>query len=156
MKKKEKHSVAIIIWNKNRDKVLLVQRPLDDDSLPGHWGFPAASKKDLNDKWELYSHKAAETKLGVKVKIIKLLGEDTVDRGKFILRLRDYEVEIIDGEPSVHQPIKGVTQYIKMEYTDDLRRIIESAKNKSLCTRIFLNSIGVDYKNPKRHKIKDS
>lgn len=153
MDKPEKHSVAIIIWDKQRKKVLLVQRPLDDDSLPGHWGFPAASKKDLDDEWDSYAYKAAETKLGVKIKIKRLLGEDTVDRGSFILRLRDYEVEVVEGTPSVPQPIQGITQYINMEYTDDLTKMIESAKNKSLCTKIFLEDIGVNYKTPVRNKI---
>ncbi len=132
-----KESVAIVIYDKDHKKVLTVQRPLDDASLPGHWGFPAASRNN-NEPWEEIAHKAARTKLGVEIKIIRFIGEDTVDRGHFILRLRDYECEIMDGEAQVPQADNSVTQYIEMEYTDNYDKLKESARNKSLCTKIFL------------------
>jgi hypothetical protein len=139
-----KESTAIVIYDKDHKKVLTVRRPLDDTSLPGHWGFPAASRKDDSETWEEVAHKAARTKLGVEIKIMRFIGEDTVDRGNFILRLRDYECEIVQGEPKVPQDDHSVTQYIEMEYTDNYSKLIESAKNKSLCTKIFLEEKNIN------------
>lgn len=138
MDKPVKESVAIVIYDDSHKKVLTVRRPLDDSSLPGYWGFPAASRKDPTEPWELIAHKAALIKLGVKVEIIRFMGEDEIDRGNFILRLRDYECRIISGTPTVPQSNKTVTQYIEMEYSNDFARLKKSSDNGSLCTRIFL------------------
>ena len=153
MENLEKQSVALVIWDRSKKNVLIVRRPLDDENLPGMWGFPAASKENSEEDWEVVAHRAALTKLGVKVRPIKCLGEDVVDRGLFILRLRDYEVEITDGSPKVPQNVKGVTQYMEMKYTNSLDEMIKSAQAKSLCTRIFLKSIGVNYLTPSRFTI---
>jgi 8-oxo-dGTP pyrophosphatase MutT (NUDIX family) len=150
---KEKQSVAIIIWNSVRTKVLLVKRPLNDSNFPGYWGFPAATKEKSDQNWEEVAIKAGRIKLGVKVKVVKYLGEDVSDRGKFILRLRDYVVKIVKGKPKVPQLFKGVTQYTKVKYTSNIRSLIKAAQKGALCSRIFLKSIGIDYQKPTRFKI---
>lgn len=148
LNKPEKQSVAIVIWDKNHKNVLLVKRPFDDANLPGYWGFPAASKNNINEDWESIALKAGQIKLGCKIRIIAFIGEDTIDRGEFILRLRDYEVEIVEGNPSVPQKDTSVTQYIDMEFSNKTDRMSDSAKNGSLCTKIFLKSRGINYLNP--------
>ncbi len=151
--KPEKQSVAIVIWDSNHKNILLVKRPLNDQNLPGNWGFPAASKNEPSETWEDVAIKAGKIKLGVQVKIVRYLGEDTIDRGNFILKLRDYEVEIISGIPKVPQPLEGVTQYDEMQYTNQIEELIISTKKGSLCTRIFLKDLGIDYNNPSRSEI---
>lgn len=143
MEKPIKESVAIVIYDDNHEKVLVVRRPLDDESLPGYWGFPAASRKDPSETWEELAHKAALTKLGVKIEIVRFLGEDTIDRGKFILKLQDFECRIIEGNPVVPQPDNSVTQYIESKYTNDFEPLKASADKGSLCTRIFLRDRGL-------------
>jgi len=93
--------------------------------------------------WEAVAHWAAKVKLGVEIEIIKLLGEDTIDRGSYVLVLRDYAVKVVSGEPSVPQSVSGVTQYSEQKWTDDPSDLMESAREGSLCSRIFLrvNSI---------------
>jgi len=133
-------SVALVIYNKDRSKFLVVKRPEDDSDMAGHWGFPAASKKDIKEEWEETVKRTAKIKLGVDVEIVKMLGEDTIDRGKYILVLRDYEVEIIDGEPTVPQAVEGVTQYVEQKWTDDVADLKKSARDGSLCSRVFLRA----------------
>jgi len=66
--------------------------------------------------------------LGVEIEIIKLLGEDTIDRGSYVLVLRDYAVKVVSGEPSVPQSVSGVTQYSEQKWTDDPSDLMESAR----------------------------
>lgn len=138
-------SVALVIYNKDRSKFLVVKRPEDDPAMAGHWGFPAASKKNINEDWEDTAERAAKTKLGVDIKIVKMLGEDTIDRGEYILVLRDYEIEIINGEPSVPQPVVGVTQYVEQKWTNDIADLKKSAKEGSLCSRVFLRANNISW-----------
>jgi ADP-ribose pyrophosphatase YjhB (NUDIX family) len=133
-------SVALVIYNEDRSKFLIVRRPEDDSDMAGHWGFPAASKKDVSEEWEDTIKRAAKNKLGVEVEIVKMLGEDTIDRGKYVLVLRDYEVKIIAGEPFVPQAVPGVTQYVEQKWTDDATDLKKSAKEGSLCSRVFLRA----------------
>lgn len=133
-------SVALVIYNEDRSKFLIAKRPEDDSDMAGHWGFPAASKKDIAEGWEDVIKRAAKNKLGVDVEIVKMLGEDTIDRGKYVLVLRDYEVKIISGEPIVPQAVEGVTQYVEQKWTDDVTDLKKSAKEGSLCSRVFLRA----------------
>lgn len=140
------YSVALVIYNKDRSKYLIVKRPDDDKDMAGHWGFPATSKRYPEQDWEEVVHLAAKNKLGVKVKIIEEIGEDSIDRGNFILVLRDYEVEVIEGEPSVPQDSDpDHTQYEKLEWTDNPEKLKKSAKEGSLCSRIFLRANNISW-----------
>lgn len=138
------YSVALVIYNQDRSKYLLVKRPEDDASMPGYWGFPAGSKKIADEDWEDTVKRAAKTKLGVDVEIVKNLGEDTIDRGKYRLVLRDYEVAITNGAPSVPQNFAGITQYVEQKWTDDPTDLKRAARDGSLCSRIFLRSNGIN------------
>ncbi len=144
-KKPTIYAVALVIYNKDRSKYLIARRPLDDDSLPGYWGFPATSRKDSNEAWEETIKRAAKSKLGIDVKIIKMLGEDTIDRGRYILVLRDYEVRVVKGEPTVPQNVEGVTQYIAQKWTNDPAELKKSAADGSLCSRIFLRANNIKW-----------
>ncbi len=138
-------SAALVIYNEDKSKYLIVKRPLDDASMPGYWGFPAASKKNPEEKWEDIARRAASTKLGVTVEIDELIGEDTSDRGDYILVMRDYAATIIKGEPNVPQTEKGITQYIKQRWSDRADELTQSAKEGSLCSRIFFRSKNISW-----------
>ncbi len=145
MNKPTTETSAIVIFDEKHEKVLTVQRPVDDAALPGHWGFPAATRKNPDESWEDLARKAARTKLGVEIEIVRDMGEDFIDRGSYYLRLRDFECRIIQGEPKVPQADASVTQYIAMKYADDYEPLKESARNGSLCTRIFLRERGMGW-----------
>lgn len=144
-KKPTTYAVALVIYDKDRSKYLITRRPLDDDSLPGYWGFPATSKKDPDEGWGTTVGRAAKSKLGVDVEIIKMLGEDTIDRGNYVLVLRDYEVKVVKGKPIVPQNIEGVTQYIAQKWTDNPTELKKSAADGSLCSRVFLRANNIEW-----------
>jgi 8-oxo-dGTP pyrophosphatase MutT (NUDIX family) len=140
------YSVALVIYNRNKTKYLIARRPLDDDSLPGYWGFPATSKKQPDESWEDVAHRAAKIKLGVEIEIIKCLGEEELDRGNYILKPRDYEVKVTKGKISVPQPNQEGTQYIEMRWTNNPSELIKSAKQGSLCSRVFLKANNIQWR----------
>lgn len=139
------YSAALVIYSEDRTKYLTTRRPLNDDSMPGYWGFPATSKKYPDEPWEDVVYRAAKIKLGIEVEIVEMLGEDEIDRGDYILKLRDYEVKVISGEISVPQEDQEGTQYIEFKWTSDPSGLIKSAKDGSLCARIFLKSNNIDW-----------
>src|SRR4030042_6492719 len=113
--------------------------------MPGFWGFPAASKKNPDEPWEEAVKRAAKTKLGVEVEIIKMLGEDRMDRGDYFLILRDYEVKAIKGKPKVPQKFKGATQYIEDKWSADPQELVKTARDGPLCFSLFLRSLGIEW-----------
>ena len=138
-------SVALVLYNEDRSKFLVVRRPDDDAAMAGHWGFPAASKRSPDEPWEDVVHRAAKNKLGVEIETVEMIGEDTIDRGGYVLILRDYEVKILSGQPQVPQDVPGVTQYVEQRWTDDVTDLRKSARGGSLCARVFLRSKGITW-----------
>ena len=141
--KPTKQSIAFLIYNKDRSKILIVKRPIDDNILPGVWGLPAGSLKD-NETFEKAVIRSGLEKLGVELKVKKYIGENNIERDSFISHMEEYEAEIIKGEPNVPQLIQGMTQYEEWKWgkSSDLK---EAASKGSLCSQIYLNSINEDY-----------
>jgi 8-oxo-dGTP diphosphatase len=132
-------SVAFVVYNKDRTKFLAVQRPYDDENLPNVWGLPAGSLKG-EETFEDAVLRAGVEKLGVKLRIEKLVGEGEIDRKSYTLFMREYEVKVIDGEPKVPQPVEGITQYQNLRWAIP-SEIVEAAQKGSLCSRLYLRSI---------------
>jgi 8-oxo-dGTP diphosphatase len=136
-----KYSVAYAIYNTDRTKVLAVLRP-ENDSLPNVWGLPASMLIEGEHPEEAVI-RSGKQKLGVQLKVVKYIGEGEVEREAFILHMREYEAEIVNGEPFAPQDIEGMTQYQKCEYNDPI--ILKEATQKgSLCSRIFLEYMGLN------------
>ena len=135
-----KKAVAFVIYNEDRSKFLVVQRPDDDEDLPNMWGLPAGSQKG-GETWEDVVLRSGREKLGVELEVVELIGEDKLDRKEYILHMREYEAKIIKGVPEAPQNVEGVTQYKDCRWGTH-EDIIEIAKRGSLCTRIYLSSIG--------------
>ncbi len=137
--KKIKNAVSFVIYNKDRSKFLIVQRPADDANLPLVWGLPAGTLKE-GETFEDAVLRAGKEKLGVEIKTGPLIGEGDLDRGEYTLHMKDFEVEIIDGEPSVPQVYPEVTQYVAWRW--GIPKDLEDAAQKgSLCSKIYLASI---------------
>ncbi|MGD0729030.1 MAG: NUDIX domain-containing protein [Candidatus Micrarchaeaceae archaeon] len=138
-KKTTKNSVAFVIYNKDHTKFLAVQRPSNDEDLPNVWGLPAGSLKD-NESFEDAVIRAGIEKLGVELGITKERNEGSIERKNFVLFMKEYEVEIVGGEPKVPQPISGITQYQNWKWAtaDDL---VEAAQKGSLGSRLYLESV---------------
>jgi len=138
MTKQTKHAIAFVIWNASRDKVLAVQRPSNDEDLPDVWGLPAGSLRAAETFDECVVRSGKE-KLGVDLRIIRTIAAGEIERTAFTLYMKEYEVEIVQGEPSVPQPVEGITQYQRWQWAEPAL-LKEAAQKGSLCSRLFLSS----------------
>ena len=137
--KQIKYAIAFVIYNQDRSKFLIVQRPSDDENFPDIWGLPAGSVKD-DETFEECVIRSGREKLGVELKPTKFIGRSNIERENHILHMKEYKAKIINGEPKVPQEIEGMTQYQQWKWgvSSDLK----DAKSKgSLCSQIYLTSI---------------
>ena len=123
-----KRSVSLVI--EGPEGLLLVKRPEDDESLPGVWGLPAASLRPGESEQDAL-RRAGREKLGVEVRPLRLLGEET---GR--IAMRDWVAEIVSGTPSVPQPGAG-TQYEAWRW-GAAAELEPAARAGSLCARVLL------------------
>jgi 8-oxo-dGTP diphosphatase len=144
--KPTKYAVAIVIPN-DQGEFLIVKRPMNEDGpLAGVWGFPAITRADGEDEEEA-AKRVGSVKLGVTLEIGERLGTQTIDRGSYTLTLSDYTARIIgDQQPSVPQQDTSLTQYTELRYTNDQTTLFPAARLGSLCSRVFLQSRGIDWK----------
>jgi hypothetical protein len=145
MMKRVKESVAVVIRNE-AGQFLVTRRPDDEaDDLAGAWGFPAATRRH-GEPERAAAERVGPLKLGVALSIGAKLGERSDDRGEYLLHLADYQAWIVRGTPSVPQPDTSVTQYVAYEFTSDPGVLVAAARRGSVCSQIFLESIGRDWR----------
>lgn len=137
--KPAKNSISYVIYNKEGSKFLIVLRPDSDKELPNVWGLPAGMV-NLEEDFEDAVHRSLKEKLGVEGKIVKLLGEGSIDRDDYTLMMKLYQVEITQGKPTVPQQVSGVTQYKELRWglPNDL---LEASSKGSLCSKLYLKSL---------------
>jgi|SRR3989344_2348574 len=138
-----KHAVAVVIYSRDRKNILIVQRPYDDENLPGVWGLPASSLK-IEESFEEAVLRTGKEKLGVEFKVVSVVSEGITERKNFLLHMKEYEVEIIRGKPRVPQNIEGVTQYRELKYGTS-EELIPAAQKGSLCSRLYLSYKKIQY-----------
>lgn len=133
-----KHAIAYVIYNSDRSRFLIVQRPSDDEDLPNAWGLPAGSIRG-EESFERAVIRSGREKLGVELKVVEQIGEGSLERTSHRLHMKEYEAEIVSGTPKVPQPVKGVTQYQALRWgaKEDLR---DAASKGSLCCRLYLEN----------------
>jgi ADP-ribose pyrophosphatase YjhB (NUDIX family) len=128
-----KRSVALVI--EGPDGLLLVRRPDDDESLPGVWGLPAATLRHGESEQDAL-RRAGREKLGVAVVPLRPIGEEEGERPGYRLVMRDWDVAIEAGRPSVPQPGAG-TQYVELRWGQP-GELEPAARAGSLCARVLL------------------
>jgi 8-oxo-dGTP diphosphatase len=128
-----KRSVALVI--EGPDGLLLVRRPDDDESLPGVWGLPAATLRHGESEQDAL-RRAGREKLGVAVAPLRPIGEEQGERAGYRLAMRDWEVTIEAGRPSVPQPGEG-TQYVELRWGEPAE-LEPAARAGSICARVLL------------------
>jgi hypothetical protein len=127
---------------------LVVRRPADPaDPLSGAWGLPAVTLRDGEDERGAVV-RAGRVKLGIELAPGRRIGEQTADRGSYLLRLADYEATIVSGVPAVPQPDASMTQYAACRFTADPAVLGEAAARGSVCARIFLEDLGENRLDP--------
>lgn len=130
-----KRSVSVAIHD-GVGRVLLVQRPPDDEDLPLAWGLPAASLR-AGESWESAVERAAREKLGIEVDLGGRLAEGHLDRPGYRLEMRLYGASIARGRPAVPQTTPGVTQYVAWRWGPPAE-LAPAAGAGSLCSRLYL------------------
>ena len=131
-----KRSVSVAIFD-DAHRVLIVQRPPDDEDLPNAWGLPAASLR-AGESWEDAVRRAGREKLGVDLEVARELRRGSIERKAYKLEMRLYEADIALGKPAVPQSDDRVTQYQQWKWgtpTD----LMPAAEQGSLCCRLFLS-----------------
>jgi ADP-ribose pyrophosphatase YjhB (NUDIX family) len=131
-----KRSVSLAIHG-GGGRVLLVQRPPEDEDLPLAWGLPAASLRD-GERWEDAVRRAARDKLGVVVDPGPVLNAGSLDREGYRLEMRLYEAGLVGGSPSVPREASDVTQYVAWRWGDPVD-LGPAAEAGSLCSRLYLD-----------------
>lgn len=121
-------------------RVLLVQRPSDDEDLPDAWGLPAASLLP-GESWEDAVRRAGRGKLGVELEVGAVLNRGTTEREGYTLEMRLYEATLAGGEPRVPQDDPSVTQYQDWRW-GEAAELRPAAERGSLCSRLFLEQLG--------------
>ncbi len=130
-----KRSVSLAIYDAE-DRLLIVQRPPDDEDLPDVWGLPAASLRS-GESWDDAALRAARDKLGIEIDGIEWLHAGSQQRGDAGLEMRLARAQIVNGEPDVPQPDASVTQYVAWRWgTGD--ELVPGAERGSLCCRLLL------------------
>ena len=122
------------------DGILLVRRPEGDESLPGLWGLPAVSLAD-DESEEDAVRRAGRQKLGVEVRPLRELGGAQDERPAYLIHMRDWEAEIVSGDPAVPQQAGG-TQYTDLRW-GKLVDLLPAARAGSLCSRVLVQARGL-------------
>ncbi len=99
MNKPIKHAVSVVITN-DKGETLFALRNKDETSFPLVWSLPSHFVKP-NESFEETVRRIGEDKLGVDLKLVKLLNEGTAERDDFIIFMHDYLAEIVDGIPQI-------------------------------------------------------
>lgn len=120
----------------DRERVLCVLRPEDDEELPGHWGLPAASLRE-GESWEEAVLRTGPEKLGVELAVGPQMNEGRAERADHVLHMRLYDARILEGTPDVPGPAGGITQYTDWAWSEP-RRLREAADAGSLCSALYL------------------
>ena len=132
-----KHSVALVIRN-DAGEVLLVQRPLDDEDLPGVWGLPAASLAPGETSADA-AVRAGLEKLDVALAIGAVLNRGSRERTGYTLAMDLLEARIVEGEPdTAAAPVApGTTRYRAWRWGRD-EEVRPAAERGSLCSTLLL------------------
>ncbi|HSJ32077.1 MAG TPA: NUDIX domain-containing protein [Longimicrobiales bacterium] len=144
-----KRSVAVVVrHHADPARVLLVQRPDDDEDLPGVWGLPAASLVDGETALEA-ALRAGREKLGVMLDVMDVLNEGAHLREAYRLEMQLLDARIVSGTPrvdvAVHEyeadgaGVRGRTRYQAWRW-GVITELQEAADLGSLCSRLALEA----------------
>lgn len=142
----EKRSVALVIERDvpgpaTPDEWLLVQRPEDDEDLPGVWGLPAGSFVSGEDEDGLV-RRIGRDKLGLDLTNAGRLESGSTARAAYDLHMVLIRATVSGGEPAVARDVDGVTQYSAWKWGAPAE-LADGARRGSLCCQLALRSVGL-------------
>ena len=122
----------------------MVRRPADDESLPNVWGLPAVNVAE-DELPEDALRRIGVEKLSTTIEPISFVGVKRAEREKYELILMDIKAELVGREPSVFDATTTGTKYVDQRWVSDYSIFKEAAGKGSLCSRIFLESKGIQW-----------
>ena len=153
-----KYAVSYIIFHPedkdiaevSKRRFVSVKRPATDKDLPNAWGLPAGMHDPTvpGRTWEDSVRISGIQKLGVELIPVEDHGEAEIDRVSYILRMRQFTVEVAAGSGPLVCPQEKypeVTQYQECRHTTDHESLIPAAVKGSLCSRMFLGRLGKSF-----------
>lgn len=127
----------------NPDEFLIVKRPDDDPDLRGHWGLPAVTLRP-GELSGLSARRVCREKLGCAAEPGRFSGILFQKRNSYDIFLMDIEMTLAPGQTAdIHAASTAHTAYIEQKWTTDPMDLMESARNGSCCSSIFLNDRGL-------------
>ena len=142
----KKRSVALAIRRQyDQSMVLLVRRPDDDDEFPGAWGLPAATCVE-HESLEEAGLRIGQGKLGVDVRLGKVIGDGMQDRDDYVIEMHLFEALLHGRFPTlvVDKGGSGLTHYTSWRWGEP-SDLVESAAMGSLCSRLLLDAAGIKW-----------
>ena len=120
-----------------------MRRPDGDDEFPGAWGLPAATcigPETLEDAARRIGH----DKLGVEVRLGKVIGSGVQDRANYVIEMHLFEAWLDGTAPTlaVDSQGSGLTYYASWRWGEP-SELVDSARMGSLCSRLLLDAAGV-------------
>jgi len=138
-----KRSIALVIAAPSGDgepgarpRWLVVQRPFDDEDLPGAWGLPAGSFAPGETGEELV-RRIGRQKLGVELRPDRPLASGRAERTGYRLEMTLWAAAIETGTVEVPRPVRGITQYRDWGWRPPAA-LRPGAARGSLCCRLGL------------------
>jgi hypothetical protein len=136
-----KYVTALAITHcQDKNKFLIVRRPLDDDDLPGMWGLPAISSAEKDDP-KISANQIGFHKLGVSLKLGPKLISGNQTRGTCLIHMDLYFAFMV-GTPCISSAT-GIN-YPGTIYTDWRWGIPlslkQSARKGSLCCKLLIDA----------------
>lgn len=133
-----KRSIAVVIEEPDGSgpSWLLVQRPLDDDDLPGAWGLPAGSF-EIDESGEALVRRIGRQKLGVDLRPGRAVVSGRTERSAFTLEMTLWTATIEAGSICVPREDRTVTQYRDWAWRPP-GALAPGAGRGSLCCRLGL------------------
>ena len=138
-----KRSVALaVVSGDDPSKILLVQRPEDDQEFPGMWGLPAASLGP-GETPERAANRIGSQKLATEVRLGPKVACGRQQRSRYTLEISLYQARI-DRSPTTlpagHSGGPRVTLYTGWRWGAP-RDLTGSALRGSLCSQLLLDWI---------------
>jgi len=143
--KPRKFAIAIVLPNSQDAKeVLAVLRPPTDESLPNVWGLPAVLVKE-GELPEDAVRRIGKEKLATDIEPVSFVGIKSHNRGNYELILMDVKARVVSKEPNVQEAVTTGTKYVEQKWTSDYSIFIPGAQKGSVCDRIFLESLNINW-----------
>ena len=136
-------AIAVVLRNPQDPSLLLaVQRPDDDQDLPGVWGLPATTLRP-GETYIAAAARLGEAKLGSPLALGPLLAEGSRQREAYELSMKLYDATLSAPEPVL--PAKavqpGVTCYRAWRWAPK-SSLEDGAAQGSLCCALALQEHG--------------